>query len=481
MSKIYATEGKQYDVISSALSKLEAFIRPTYGPGGRGILVDQGLYQKILDDGFLVIDEFELPDPLENAVIKFVREASARTNKRAGDGTTTATLLMIALVKEFIRSGKSRHKIFEELSVGAEEARGQIHQTIRLIDSLEDLRSVAFNAYRDSDSATIVSQAVKDVGPDGVITVQEGESLSTTAKVVQGMSIPQGFYSPYLANQEQRVEIEDPYILLTTRRLKGIEELLPILKRVSESGNKKLLIVCEEIEGEALTTVIMNRLQGRLDVMAVKAPYRDVAKKDFLDDLAAVTGATVADDAKGMQLENLGLGALGHAEKVVITKDETLIVGAKGNVDAVVESVREQLKAEPHNDAIQKRLARLVGGIGVIKVGAHTEAEMKTKKAKIEDAVNATQLAYKTGVVAGGGQAFLVDTSSYELNTALQFPRLVLKDNGMEALDDNTEDAYGVVEAALDSAISMATLLLNCGGIITKNEKESVRSATVSH
>ncbi len=470
MAKIYATDEAQYAVIEAALSKLEAFIRPTYGPAGRGILVDQGAYQKVLDDGFLVIDEFELPNPLENAVIKFVREASAKTNKRAGDGTTTATLMMIALFREFMRQeGKKRSTLLAELSIGAEEARGQIRAMRREITDANDLEAVARNAYKDVAAAIVVSRAVEDVGPDGVITVQEGESLETTLKVVSGMSIPNGFYSPYLANPEQHVEIEDCAILITTRRLKGLEELMPILKRLWDSGNRKLLIVAEEVEGEALTTLIMNRAQGKLDVMVVKAPYRDTAKLDFLDDLAAITGATVADDAKGMQVENLGLGALGHAEKVVITNEETLIIGGKGETAYIVNHVRGDLELEPNNDAIKKRLARLVGGIGVIKVGAHTEAEMKAKKAKIEDAVAATQLAYKTGVVPGGAKAFYnTNTSCYELNQALRFPRQVLEDNGKDVLDDFAEDAYGVVEAALDSAVSMATLLFNTGGIITK-------------
>lgn len=468
MSKKYTTIPRE--VIISALDKLDAYIRPTYGPAGRGILVG-GMYPKMLDDGYMAIDEFELDDPLENEVINFVKAASFQANKRAGDGTTSATLLMIAIVREGIKSGKALHELLADLSVGKAEAIGVIYQTRRLVESRDDLEDIAFNAYKDANSAEIVADVVGDVGPDGVIAVEGGEALSTTSEVVVGMNIPNGFYSPYLANDAGKVVIEDPYILLTTRRVQTNGELLPIVQRIVASGTRKLLIVGDGVENEALTTLIMNNRKGSIEVMAVKAPYNDVAKKNFLDDLAIVTGATIADDALGMQLENLGLGALGHADKVIITKEETLIIGGKGDkaqLDARVAVVRKELDEQPNNDAIQTRLARLTGGIGVIKVGASTEAEIATKKAKIEDAVRSTQLAFKTGVVAGGAKSFLVETSCTELNYALKYPRQVLEDNGEAVLTDDSEDAYDVVVSAIDSGVSIASLLLNCGGIITK-------------
>lgn len=464
-----------YDVIESALNKLEAYIRPTYGPSGRGILVDFGGYQKMLDDGFMAIDEFELPDPLENAVIKFVKAASFQANKRAGDGTTTATLLMIAIVRKCMKS-MELDVALENLSVGVAEAIGVIHSSKREITELNDLHNIAFNAYHDAECAEIVSKLVQQVGPDGVISVQGGEALETKSEVVLGMSIRNGFYSPYLSNEEGKVEIEDPYILVTTRRIMTNKELLPIIERIVATGKRQLLIVCDSMEGEALTTIVMNSMRKTLDVMVVRAPYSDVERKNFMEDLAIVTGATVADDTTGVTLENMGLPALGKATKVIITKDSTLIVdgqGVQGQLDSRVASVRELLKEQPNNDAIQSRLARLTGGVGVIKVGANTEAEIINKKAKVDDAVHATQLAYKTGVVAGGARALMVHTSSDELNEALRYPRMVLEANGMRFIDDSAEDAFGVVEAAIESAASIATLLLNCGGIITQDDRKT--------
>lgn len=478
MSKQYTTF--PYTVIISALDKLEAYVRPTYGPAGRGILVDVGGYQKMLDDGYLAIDEFELDDPLENAVIKFVRAASFQANKRAGDGTTTATLLMIAIVREILRASrydavgvieKPLHFALEDLSVGSAEAIGNIYQARRLITEESDLLGVAFNAYRDGDMAEMVSKVVKEVGPDGVVTVEGSEALETTCEVVVGMNIPQGFYSPYLAGNESKVEIANPAILITTERITSNAQLLPILQKVIASGKRELLIVCDSMDGEALTTLIMNRTRGNLNAMVVKSPFQGQAKLDFLEDLAIVTASNVVDEVNGLRVADAGLGSLGTASKVVVTKDSCLIVRGAGqsiDIDPRADIVRALLVEQPNNDAIATRLARLTGGIGVIKVGANTEAEIKTKKAKVEDAVHATQLAYKTGVVAGGAKAFMVETSSDELNAALKFPREVLEANGTHYLSDDAEDAFGVVQAAIESAVSIATLLLNCGGIITE-------------
>ncbi len=227
MSKVYTT--LPYPVILSALDKLDAYIRPTYGPSGRGILVDANGYQKMLDDGYMAIDEFELDDELENAVIKFVKAASFQANKRAGDGTTTATLLMIAVVRQALTSGATRQQVLEDLEIAAMSARASIHSTIRTIDSLEDLTAIAYNAYRDSQIAGIVAQVAKEVGADGVITVEGGEALETKSDVVVGMSIPSGFYSPYFSNDAGKVEIKDAAILLTTRRITANTELMPVL------------------------------------------------------------------------------------------------------------------------------------------------------------------------------------------------------------------------------------------------------------
>lgn len=464
MSKTYTI--LPYGTILSALERLEAYIRPTYGPSGRAILVDQGAYQKMLDDGFLAIDEFELPDPLENAVIKFVKEASAKTNKRAGDGTTTATLLMIALVQECLKHNVLPDHIFSSLARGTAEAIRQITSTVRFIDSASDLASIAYGAYHDLESANVVANVIHEVGPEGIVSVESSDSLETTSKVVMGMHIPRGFYSPYLSNAEGKVELKNPHILLTTRRIASNADLLPILKQLYKTGEARpeLIIVCESMEGEALTTCILNH------IMVVQAPYRDTDKKDFLDDLAAVTGSTIADEAVGIGLRTLGLGALGTCEKVIVTQEETTILGGAGDLAALSRAtllLRDALAEKPSSDALTQRLARLTGGIGVIKVGAPTEAEMKTKLAKIDDAVHATQLAFRTGVVSGGGQAFLVETSCPELTTALKAPYATLMQNGTEHYSEDSEDALGVVLAALESGVSMATLLLNCGGIIT--------------
>lgn len=468
------------DVIISALTKLENYIKPTYGPAGKAILVDYGHYQKMLDDGYMAIDEFELPDPLENAVIKFVKAASFQANKRAGDGTTTATLLMIELVRSAFLRNQDANLTVLDLKAALTEALLHIHGSRRLVDSEQDLLRIAFNAYRDAASAEMVAKVVKEVGPDGVVTVQGGEALQTTSEVVKGMSIPNGFYSPYLSNEAGKVELEDPLIVLTTSRIVSNKQLIPLLKAVQALGKREVLIVCDDMEGEAMTTAVMNRMKGNFNLMVVKAPYHGVAKKDFLDDLAIVTGATVIDDVSGHTLDLFTASHFGRAGKTITTRDNTLVIngqGIQGQLDSRIEAVRELLKEQPNNDAIAARLARLTGGIGVIKVGANSEAEIITKKAKIDDAIHATQLAYRTGVVAGGGLSFsnVPETSSLELNDALQFPLQVLIANGSHAIDSDVEDAYGVVQSALETGVSIACLLIECGGIITKDNDETAR------
>lgn len=476
--KVYSDEpGK---VILSGLEKLFPLVAPTYGPNGRGTLIDKEYNQELVDDGFSIINEFELPDELENAVIKYVREASRKTNSRAGDGTTTSFLVLMAILREVY--GPNTKYILESqrrgVTAGLRKAVKQVVDKIkaeaRSIDTEEDLLAVAKNSFANEEIAKIVANAVYTVGKDGVVTVDSSESLETKSKIVNGMQIDRGYINPNMAVQTSDgvVELINPIIVVTDTFISGIKQITPVLELSVKDGDKRdILFICEDFVGDPLNVVIVNRLRGALNAVAIKSPGFGDNKDKNLQDIALVTGATFLSEKLGRPLTSVKAEDLGGARKVIITKDDTVIVDGKGDktkIEAHIEALK-LLKPEGGFDKINhvQRIAKLSGGVAIVQVGAATETEVKAMKKKVENAVNATMLAFRSGVVKGGGLSLIdIETESEVLNAALKFPREQLEANGKEALSDSAIDPAGVLIAALESGVSVAIYLIDCGGII---------------
>jgi chaperonin GroEL len=475
------------DPIMSALEQLFAVVAPTYGPNGRGVLIDREFYQEIVDDGFNIINEFELPDEVENAVIKYVREASRKTNSRAGDGTTTSFLILIAILREVYGPNSKyildsqRRGVTASMRKAVKVVVDKLRADARSIDTEEDLYAVAKNSYANEDIARLIARAVFSVGKDGTVTVEASDSLETKAKVVTGMQLDRGFINPYMAQHtsEGVMELMNPLIVVTDSFINAVKQLQPTLELSIAGGEKRdVLFICDDLTGEALNVLVVNHLRGALNTAAIKNPGFGDSKLETLKDIALVTGATVLSEKLGRAFSTLTEADLGSAKKVIITKDSTIIVDGAGDqkkVDAHVETLKAtKTEGNFEKKQLEGRISKLAGGVAVVQVGAPTESEVKTTKAKVEDAVNATVLAFKEGVIDGGGKAFSgFNTDSEVLNVALRFPREQLEANGKEALSGDAIDPVGVVVAALESAVSVAGSLIDCGGVIApKIEKK---------
>ena len=389
-------------------------VKITLGPKGRNVVLDRGFgAPMITNDGVTIAKEIELSDPIENLGAQIVKEVATKSNDVAGDGTTTATVLAQALIKEglkmvsaganpvFIRRGmeQASKKVIEELSKKAKK-----------VEANEEIAQVGAISAGDKEIGKLIAQAMEKVGEEGVITVEEARSLDTTLEVVEGMQFDNGYLSPYMVSDSERmvVEMDNPYILITDKKISNMKELLPILEKTVETS-RPMLIIAEDVEGEALATLVVNKLRGTLNVAAVKAPAFGDRRKAMLQDIAILTGGEVISEEKGIKLENTDINLLGQAKKVRITKDNTVIVdglGAKEEIQARVGQIKNAI-AETTSDydkeKLQERLAKLSGGVAVIKVGAATETEMKERKLRIEDALNATKAAVEEGIVPGGG------------------------------------------------------------------------------
>ncbi len=414
MAKIIKFNEEARKALEVGVDTLADAVKITLGPKGRNVVLDKGYgIPTITNDGVTIAREIELKDPIENLGAQIVKEVATKSNDVAGDGTTTATVLAQALIKEglkmvasganpvFIRKGmeKASKKVIEELLKRAKK-----------IESNSEIAQVGAISAGDIEIGELIAQAMEKVGESGVITVEEAKSLDTTLEVVEGMQFDNGYLSPYMVSDSERmvVELENPFILITDKKISSMKELLPILEKTIESG-KPMLIIAEDVEGEALATLVVNKLRGTLNIAAVKAPAFGDRRKAMLEDIAILTGGEVISEEKGIKLENAEPEFLGQAKKVRITKDNTVIVdglGGKENILARVGQIKNSI-AETTSDydreKLQERLAKLSGGVAVIKVGAATETEMKEKKLRIEDALNATKAAVEEGIVSGGG------------------------------------------------------------------------------
>ncbi len=414
MAKVIKFDEDARKALEIGVDTLADAVKVTLGPKGRNVVLDKGYgIPTITNDGVTIAKEIELKDPFENLGAQIVKEVATKSNDVAGDGTTTATVLAQALIKEglkmvasganpvFIRKGmeKASKKVIEELVKRAKK-----------IESNDEIAQVGAISASDEEIGKLIAQAMEKVGESGVITVEEAKSLDTTLEVVEGMQFDNGYLSPYMVSDTERmvVELDNPFILITDKKISGMKELLPILEKTVELG-RPMLIIAEDVEGEALATLVVNKLRGTLNIAAVKAPAFGDRRKAMLEDIAVLTGGEVISEEKGIKLETADINFLGQAKKVRITKDNTVIVDGMGesqNIKARVAQIKntiENTTSDYDREKLQERLAKLSGGVAVIKVGAATETEMKERKLRIEDALNATKAAVEEGIVPGGG------------------------------------------------------------------------------
>lgn len=404
--------------LESGVNKLANVVKITLGPKGRNVVLGKKFSSPLItNDGVTIAKEIELDSPFENMGAELIKEVSVKTNDVAGDGTTTACVLAQAMVREGMKNFAAganpiilKKGIFKAVDVVVDE----LKKISKPVTNSNDIKQVASISAGDEEVGELIATAMEKVGSDGVITVEESQTMKTELSVVEGMQFDRGYLSPYMCTNTEKMtaELDNPYILITDKKISNIQELLPLLEEIVKTG-AKLLIIADDVEGEALTTLILNKLRGTFNCVAVKAPSFGEKRKAMLEDIAILTGGTVISEELGFDFKNVGLDMLGQAKLVKVDKDNTTIVeggGEQEKIKARVNSIRSQIKAQTSDYEIEKlneRLAKLAGGVAVIKVGSATEVEMKEKKLRIEDALSATKAASEEGVVPGGGVALL--------------------------------------------------------------------------
>ncbi len=419
----------------------------TMGPKGRNVILDKGFWTpQVTNDWVTIAKEIELEGKFENMGAELVKDAADRTNTQAWDGTTTSTVLTYALAKEglrYIKSGVNAVELKNWLKEASSKVIEELRKNSKKINSKEEIAQVASISAQDKEVWEIIAEAMEKVGNNGVISVKEGQTFGLEVEVTEGMEFDEGYLSPYMVSNTEKMtaEINEAPILITDQKISQVKDILPILEKLVASGRKDLVIIADDVEGEALTAIILNKLKGALNVLAVKAPGFGDTKKEMLHDIAVLTGARVIEKDLGMKLENVELEDLGNADSVISTKDKTTIIGGKGDSEAIKERVEAIKKAIEQTDSsydkekLQERLAKLDGWVAVIKVGAASEVEMKEKKLRIEDALNATRAAVEEGVVAWGWVALLkaskilenLDLKNEDKNIAISIVKQALK------------------------------------------------------
>ena len=414
MGKIIKFNEDARKALEVGVDTLADAVKITLGPKGRNVVLDRGFgAPMITNDGVTIAKEIELKDPIENLGAQIVKEVATKSNDVAGDGTTTATVLAQALIKEglkMVASGANPVFIRRGMEIASKKVIEELTKRAKKVESNEEIAQVGAISAGDVEIGQLIAQAMEKVGESGVITVEEARSLDTTLEVVEGMQFDNGYLSPYMVSDSERmvVEMDNPFVLITDKKIANMKELLPILEKTVELG-RPMLIIAEDVEGEALATLVVNKLRGTLNIAAVKAPAFGDRRKAMLQDIAILTGGEVISEEKGIKLETADINFLGQAKKVRITKDNTVIVDGLGEKDAIqarigqIKNLIAETTSDYDREKLQERLAKLSGGVAVIKVGAATETEMKERKLRIEDALNATKAAVEEGIVPGGG------------------------------------------------------------------------------
>ena len=418
MSKLIMRGDEARKALQAGVDQLADTVKITLGPKGRNVVLDKKYGAPLItNDGVSIAKEVELPDPFENMGAQLVKEVSTKTNDVAGDGTTTATLLAQAMIHEGLKNlaaGANPIVVKKGMSKAVEAAVAEVKKQAKKVNGSSDIARVGAVSSGDEEIGKLIANAMEKVSADGVITIEESKTAETYSEVVEGMQFDRGYITPYMVTDTEKMEavIDDAYILITDKKISVISDILPILEQLVQSG-KKLVIIAEDVEGEALNTLIVNRLRGTLNVVCVKAPGFGDRRKEMLQDIAILTGGTVISEEVGLELKSATVDMLGRARQVKVTKENTTIVDGAGDAQGIkdrVGQIRNQIAittSDYDKEKLQERLAKLAGGVAVIKVGAATETEMKEKKLRIEDALNATRAAVEEGVVAGGGTIFV--------------------------------------------------------------------------
>lgn len=416
MSKLIKTGFEAKRAIKEGVDIAANAIKVTLGPTGKAVILDRGYGSPVIsDDGVTVAKDIELEDRFQNIGVSLIKEVANKTNEDAGDGTTTATVLAQKMIEEAFAELERNTFKANDLKRGMDKAAKfvveELHKVKKEVTTRDGVEQVATISSLDPEVGKLIAEIMEEVGNDGVVTVEEGQSIGLEKEVVKGMRFDRGFVSGYMVTNTERMEAvaEDPYILITDKKITSVQDILPLLEKLVQVGKKELVIIADDIEGEALTTFVLNKLRGSFSVLAVKAPGFGDRRKEMLGDIATLTGATVIAGELGLALDKTEVEQLGRARRVVATKEHTTIVDGQGDraaLDARIAQIKSEIKASTSDfdrEKLMERNARLSGGIGVIKVGAFTETEMKAKKFKIEDALNATRAAVEEGIVAGGG------------------------------------------------------------------------------
>lgn len=513
--------------LQSGVNQLADAVRVTLGPKGKNVLIDKGYgAPEVTNDGVNIAKEIELKDKVENMGAELVKEVASQTNDVAGDGTTTATILAQAIINEGMKNLSAganpralKRGIDKAVLVAVEEIK---KLSKKISENKEDLAQVARNSADDKEMGDIIASVISEVGKDGVVTVEESPTFGLSRELVSGMQFDNGYVSPYMITNADRMEavFEKPYILVTDAKISALNEIVPLLEKVAQGGKKELVIIADEIEGEALATLVVNKLRGTFNTLAVKAPGFGDRRNEMLEDIAVVIGAEFISAERGLKLENVEVNMLGEAEKVVSTKENTTIIGGNGPKDAVDKRVAQIKSAIKNSDSdfdkekLQERLAKLAGGVAVIRVGAATEVEANQKKQKLEDALSASRASLEEGIVPGGAVTFVRAAGALEkleikdedehtgadiLYKALHAPlRQLAINSGLEAgvvvakvkdgdgdfgynfetmkytsmLEAGIVDPTKVVRAALQNAASASGMLLTTDTTITDEPKE---------
>ncbi len=520
MAKQIKFDEKARRAMKTGVDKLADTVKVTLGPKGRNVVLDQGFGSPtITNDGVTIAKDIELEGKFENIGAELVKEVASKTNDIAGDGTTTATLLAQSLIAEGLRNvaaGANPISLKKGLEKGTKEVAAQLLKDSDKITTKQEIAQVATISAQDENVGKHISEVMDEIGKDGVITVEESQTIGIDKEVVEGMQFDKGYVSPYMITDTAKMEavFKDPYILITDKKISAVNEIVPVLEKLAQAGKKDVVIIAEDLEGEALATLVVNKLRGTLNALAVKAPGFGDTRKAMLEDIAILTGGKVISEDAGMKLENTEVAMLGRADKVIADKDNTTIVGGKGKKAEVEDRIKqikgeiEQSDSDFDKEKLQERLGKLSGGVAVIKVGAATETEMKEKKHRVEDALAATKAAVEEGVVVGGGVALIramkalkdIKTEGDEkigisiLRRALEEPLRQIAFNagkegsvvveevkkrkgnvGYNAATDIYEDlvAQGIIDpakvtrSALENAASISGMLLTTEAVVT--------------
>ena len=511
--------------LKAGIDVLADTLKPTLGPRGRNVIVDKKFGPpQVNSDGVTIAKEIDLEDPFENMGAQLLKEVSKKTNDDAGDGTTTSTVLAQAIIAEGFKNvaaGTDPMALKRGMDIGMAAVRESIANQSTPVDSKDQIESVAILSSHDPEMGSLISDVMERVGKDGVITVDESKSLSYETEFVEGMQIDRGFLSPYFVTNPERQEsvLADPYVLITSQKISAISDLLPVLEKVLQT-NKNVLVIAEDVEGEALATLVVNKLRGTLNVAAVKAPGFGDRRKAMLEDIAILTGGTVISEEIGRKLETVTLDDLGKCKQIVVSKDETTFVDGDGSADALkgriseIETQIADTSSDYDREKLEERKAKLSGGVAILKVGAATEIEMKEKKQRMEDALSATRAAVEEGIVPGGGTVLIKasellsgitsenndeQTGIDVLKRSLLAPiRVIAANSGHEGavilsnVADNDEKNYGfdahkgeygdmvemgivdpakVTRAAVENAVSVAGMILTTEALISEQDE----------